>query len=69
MSNGGLVGVCIMAIINKLNIGGTSYDINDARNIFNLIYPVGSIYISVNSTNPSSLFGGTWQQIAQGRAL
>ena len=27
------------------------------------IYPVGSIYMSVNNTDPSTFFGGTWQQI------
>lgn len=26
-------------------------------------YPIGSIYMSVNNTNPGSLFGGTWQQL------
>lgn len=26
-------------------------------------YPVGSIYMSVNSTSPATLFGGTWSQI------
>ena len=29
------------------------------------IYPVGSIYISVNNTSPSTLFGGEWEQIQE----
>lgn len=32
-----------------------------------LMYPVGSIYLSVNSTNPSQLFGGEWEQWGKGR--
>lgn len=27
------------------------------------IYPLGSIYMSVNDVDPSAIFGGTWQQI------
>ena len=32
-------------------------------NIFDAIYPVGSLYWSSKPTNPSTLFGGTWKQI------
>lgn len=31
--------------------------------IYDIAYPVGSIYLSVNSTSPAELFGGTWEQI------
>ena len=38
------------------------------EDLVDVIYPVGSIYMSVNSTSPATLFGGTWQKI-QGRFL
>jgi len=33
------------------------------------VYPVGAIYLSVDSTNPGTLFGGTWTAIGAGRML
>lgn len=37
--------------------------------LINKIYPVGSIYVSVNNTNPSTFIGGTWSQFGAGRTL
>jgi hypothetical protein len=38
--------------------------------LINLIYPVGSVYISVNSTNPESIWAGTtWTAFGAGRTL
>ena len=33
------------------------------NNLINLIYPVGSIYMSVNNVSPASFLGGTWEAI------
>lgn len=33
------------------------------------IYPVGSVYISLTSTNPGTYLKGVWEQFAQGRTL
>lgn len=32
-------------------------------------YPVGSIYLSWNNTNPQTFMGGTWVRMAEGRTL
>jgi hypothetical protein len=55
--------------VNKGGTGTTTVDGAKAllgvtrANLVDLIYPVGSIYMSVNSTSPRTLFGGTWEQI------
>lgn len=38
-------------------------DRTNIKEIRDLIYPIGSIYMSVNNTDPSTLFGGTWVQL------
>lgn len=47
-------------------LNGEIMEIN-ALELFNKVYPVGSIYMSVNSTNPSNLFGGTWVAWGSGK--
>lgn len=49
---------------NYFNVNGDIY--KDNKNIFNLIYPVGSIYMSANATDPKNLFGGTWERLKGG---
>lgn len=39
-----------------------SVTVND-KSLLDLIYPVGSIYMSANNTSPQSFFGGTWERI------
>lgn len=46
--------------------GGSSVDPTE---IINLIYPVGSIFITTVSANPGTYLGGTWEAFGAGRTL
>ena len=45
---------------SALNVANSKIGASD---LLDLVYPVGSIYLSVGSTSPATLFGGTWTQI------
>ena len=49
--------------INAGTFGGMT-----VSQFIDMIYPVGSIYMSANATSPETLFGGTWESIG-GRFL
>lgn len=40
-----------------------------ADNLLNFIYPIGSIFLSTNSANPSTYLGGTWAEFGKGKTL
>ena len=79
-SNGTITDLPLQAeVSNKLgteNKGSSSKGIyleggvpKECSPIVDLVYPVGSLYFSTSSTNPSNLFGGTWVSYAQGRTI
>ena len=69
-----------MAYISEIDVSGTLYYLKDAEvrsaingsgdlfeALIDTLYPVGSIYLSVNNTVPFS--HGTWTKIGAGKAL
>ena len=54
----------LKSILDRLTALESGYNI---ENIMLSTYPVGSIYMSVNNTSPSTLFGGTWEAWGKGR--
>lgn len=48
----------------NVRINGRTYNnIPLPNSLTDLVYPVGSVYMSINDTDPSLLFGGVWEQI------
>lgn len=47
---------------SPLNTYSCNY-INENGGGGGITYPVGAIYLSIDSTSPASLFGGSWEQI------
>ena len=67
--NGGAIDGTTVGASSASTGNFTSVKINNT-NIFDLIYPVGSIYISTVNTSPTTLFGiGTWQALNSGVVL
>ena len=57
-------GLTMQEVTERLNENFSElYTLAATIKSFNDIYPVGSIYMSVNSTSPATIFGGTWEQI------
>lgn len=53
-----------MAKAKTLTINNNTIEFFDTESIINLIYPIGSIYLSTTNTNPLELFGfGEWERI------
>lgn len=57
-------GTSAAAVLNfGIPKGETGAVENLADSLLSMVYPVGSVYMSVNSTSPASFLGGTWQRI------
>lgn len=57
--------------MSKNLVNGTATNvIENGDNIsIGIKFPIGYIYLSTSSTNPSAYFGGTWQRISNGKVL
>lgn len=49
--------------VNSISFNTSENNLLSFEAIFNKVYPVGAIYISVNNINPGTLFTGVWQRI------
>ena len=50
-------------VVNSITTNQQGSLIITLDDVKNCVYPIGSIYMSVNSTSPAAFFGGTWVQL------
>jgi len=60
-SEGLRAGCCFPVVTDDVTYKVTFQQITNQ--ILEAIYPIGSIYLSVNATNPATIFGGSWERI------
>ena len=65
------------SILPETSTGSSSSPITSEQGLYGLkvkdlvdvLYPVGSVYISFDSTDPSEIMGGRWERVSEGRTL
>lgn len=62
-----------LELTNDLSVGGAITSNGDnvvvEPSLLDFVYPVGSIYLSVQGVSPASFLGGTWEQLPANYAL
>jgi hypothetical protein len=71
VSSAGMIEAISQNANNALNAANNAVDEINGLNTYLLdrVFPVGSVYFSVNPSNPYSIIGGRWVQIAQGKTI
>lgn len=50
-------------LVSSINIK----DSEDYKNLLDLFFPIGSVYLTISETSPASYLGGTWAKINDDR--
>lgn len=80
---GGLNWKSVANVLNDATAAGQTTSVKDVQStiknieivdffkqqLLNLVYPIGSIYMSTNNVSPQSFLGGSWENWGSGRTL